>query len=141
MKKNHLDIYIDGASKGNPGHAGVGAVVCRGDEVVKNISAYIGEATNNCAEYTALLYALQEALLQKAQSVAVRTDSELLYRQLKGLYKVKNVNILGLFNRAKHLIAGFAEFSISHIPRENNRGADKLANLAVKAHLKKVFDR
>lgn len=134
---NLLEIYIDGASKGNPGHAGIGAVICRNGEVLKNISSYIGEGTNNFAEYTALIYALQEALILKAEGVKVNTDSELLYRQLKKQYKVKNINLIGLYNQVLHLIDSFREFSIQHIPRESNRGADKLATRAVKEHLKK----
>jgi ribonuclease HI len=137
LKNKHLELYIDGASKGNPGHAAVGVVVCCGDEVVHNISAYIGKTTNNIAEYTALLYGLREAAHLKAQSVEVRSDSQLLCRQITGEYKVKNAAILGLFKQAQQLIAGFAAFSVTHIPREENSGADKLANMAVKAHLKK----
>jgi len=127
-----LDIYIDGASRGNPGPAGVGVVICRGGGVVKNVSEYIGEATNNVAEYTALIYALQEALILKARVVKISTDSELLYRQIKKIYKVKNPNICGLYNQALHLMSGFREVSIRHIPREQNIGADKLATKAVK---------
>lgn len=133
-----LDIYIDGASRGNPGPAGVGAVICRGGCVVKNISEYIGEATNNVAEYTALIYALQEALLLKARVVKISTDSELLYRQIKKVYKVKNPNICGLYNQVLHLMSGFDEVCIRHIPREQNAGADKLAAKAV-TRAKKVL--
>lgn len=136
MKTNQIEVYIDGASKGNPGPSGIGVVVCRGSEVIKNVSEFIGEHTNNVAEYTALLYALQEALLLKAESLIIHTDSELLFRQVKKLYKVKSPNILGLYNQAMHLLSGFKEFSIHHIPREQNRGADKLANLAVKKQKK-----
>ncbi len=134
----HLDIYIDGASKGNPGPSGIGVVICRNGETIKNISSYIGEGTNNVAEYTAFLFALQEALKLKAQTIKINTDSQLLYRQIKGVYKVKHPNIIGLFNQARHLIAGFKEISIHNIPREQNRGADKLANKAVKDHHKKT---
>lgn len=132
-----IEFYIDGASKGNPGPSGIGIVVCKEGVTVKNISTYIGIATNNTAEYTALIYALQEALLIKADSVAVKTDSELLQRQVTKKYKIKNANLIGLYNQAAHIIAGFKDFSIQHIPRENNRGADKLANLAIKKALKK----
>lgn len=129
-----LDIYIDGAAKGNPGPAGVGAVVCGADgSVLKNISKFIGEATNNVAEYTALIYALQEALILRAQEVRIWTDSELLYRQLKGEYKVRHPNLKPLFGQIKHLLCGLQSFEIHHISRNNNRGADKLANQAVKA--------
>ncbi|MBP7216439.1 MAG: ribonuclease HI family protein [Candidatus Omnitrophica bacterium] len=132
-----LELYIDGASKGNPGPSGIGVVLCNDGETIKNISSFIGEATNNVAEYTALIFGLQEALLLKAQSVTIKSDSELLCRQLNKTYKIKNPRLLGLYNQAVHLIAGLKHVSITHIPREQNSGADKLANLAVKAALKK----
>ena len=103
-----LDIYIDGASKGNPGPAGVGVVICQDGYVFKNISKAIGRATNNVAEYTALICALREALILKADKLKVWTDSELLYKQIKGEYKVKHINIKPLFEQIKHLVSGFA---------------------------------
>lgn len=132
-----LEIYIDGAAKGNPGHAGVGVVICRDGEVIKNIANYIGNATNNVAEYMALIYALQEALILKAEDLNIKTDSQLLYRQIKKEYKVKHPNIAPLYKQAEHLISAFRQVSIRHIPREENRGADKLANKAIKEALKK----
>jgi ribonuclease HI len=132
-----LEIYIDGAAKGNPGPSGIGAVICRKGETIKNISSYIGNTTNNIAEYTALIYALQEALILKADSLEIKTDSQLLYRQLKKEYKVKNKNILVLYHQALHLFSAFKEVTLVNIPREENRGADKLATLAVKEALKK----
>ena len=85
---SHLEIYIDGASKGNPGHSGVGIVILREGRVIKNISGYIGKVTNNVAEYTALIYALEEALKLEAKSLKINTDSQLLARQLNKIYKV-----------------------------------------------------
>jgi len=134
----HLEIYIDGASKGNPGPAGVGVIICRGEEVIKNLSNFIGNTTNNIAEYSALICALEEALLLKADTLKINTDSELLYRQIKKLYKVKHPNLIGLYNQALHLISGFKEVQIHHIPREKNCGADKLATKAVKEALKNL---
>ncbi len=133
---NSLQMYIDGASKGNPGHSGIGVIVCKDGRTVKNVAHYIGTATNNVAEYTALIYALQEALLLKADEVTVHTDSELLCRQLHKTYKVKNPRILCLYEQALALIAGFKKFTIHHIPRERNLGADKLATTAVREALK-----
>jgi ribonuclease HI len=130
-----LDIYIDGASKGNPGHAGIGVIICQGQEVIANIAKYIGTATNNVAEYTALIYALQEALILKAGRLTVYSDSQLLCRQLNRQYKVKNANIIGLFAQALHLLTAFDSTSITYIPREENRGADRLANQAIKEAL------
>jgi ribonuclease HI len=132
-----LEIYIDGASKGNPGPSGIGVVICRGTETLKNISSYIGHATNNIAEYTALIYALQEALILKAEVINIKTDSQLLARQLNKIYKVKHENLIGLYNQALNLLAGFKEVSIINIPREENVGADKLATEAIKKELKK----
>jgi ribonuclease HI len=133
-----LEIYIDGASKGNPGHSGIGVVICQGGSAVKNISRYIGMATNNIAEYTALVFALQEALIMRADSVKISTDSQLLYRQINRTYKVKHPNIIGLFSQALHLMSGFKKVSIRHIPREENRTADKLATQAVNKEVKKA---
>lgn len=130
-----LEIYIDGASKGNPGPSGIGVVICRGEVTVKNISSFIGHATNNIAEYTALICALQEALILKAEAVRIKTDSQLLVRQLNKIYKVKHANIIGLYNQAVNLLSAFKEASIINIPREENCGADKLATLAVKKEL------
>ncbi|HNW39590.1 MAG TPA: ribonuclease HI family protein [Candidatus Omnitrophota bacterium] len=134
---NHLEIYIDGASQGNPGHSGVGVVIYRDGLRIKNISSYIGLATNNIAEYTALIYALEEALLLKAKSVKINTDSQLLARQLNKIYKVKNAGIINLYNRAVHLLTGFEKVLINHIPREENSLADKLATQAVNSTLGK----
>ena len=131
-----LEIYIDGASKGNPGPSGIGVVICRGKETVKNISTYIGNATNNVAEYTALIYALQEALKLKAEAIKINTDSQLLYRQLIRVYKIKSPNILGLYNQVVNLKEAFKKVSLVNIPRENNRGADRLATQAIKKQLK-----
>ncbi len=132
-----LEIYIDGASKGNPGPSGIGAVICQSGIVVKNISSFIGNATNNIAEYTALIYALQEASVLKAESLKIKTDSQLLARQLNKVYKVKNANISGLYDRAVFLLSAFKEVSIQSIPREENKGADKLATEAVNKELRK----
>lgn len=132
-----LEIYIDGASKGNPGPSGIGVVICRGEETLRNISTYIGEATNNVAEYTALIYALQEALILKAEILKINTDSQLLARQLNKVYKVRHENIIGLYNQALRLLSGFKEVCIKDIPREENKGADRLATQAIKKELKK----
>lgn len=127
-----VEIYIDGAAKGNPGPAAVGAVFFENNSQVKTISRFIGNATNNIAEYTALIYALQEALILNAKNLKIFTDSELLYKQFKGEYKVKNPKIWQLFNQAKHMFRGFNNIEIKHINREKNKIADKLANEAIK---------
>ena len=131
-KHRTMDIYIDGSSQGNPGDAGIGIVFAEGDHTLKNISKYIGKQTNNIAEYSALIFALQEALVIKAKSVTIYSDSELLCKQLSGEYKVRNENIKNLFNQAINILRGFENFNIKQISREQNRGADKLARLAIK---------
>jgi len=132
-----LDIYIDGASKGNPGPSGIGIIIIKDGSIIKEIGRFIGPATNNIAEYTALIHALQEGLLLKADAVMIRSDSELLCRQLNKSYKVKSANIIGLYAQAENLLNGFKEVSIQHIPREQNAHADKLATQAVKEALKR----
>lgn len=132
-----IDIYIDGASKGNPGPSGIGVIICNNGETIKNISSFIGNATNNIAEYTALIYALQEALKLKTEILNINTDSQLLCRQMKKIYKIKNPKILGLYNQAANLISAFKQVSLTNIPREENRGADKLATRAIKEAIRK----
>jgi ribonuclease HI len=132
-----IEIYIDGASKGNPGPSGIGVVICQDGQTIKNISSFIGKTTNNIAEYTALIYGLQEGLMLKAESIRINTDSQLLYRQLNKIYKIKNPNILGLYNQARHLMSGYKSVYINNISRTNNRGADKLATQAIREAAKK----
>ena len=136
MAKNNFLIYTDGGSRGNPGPSAIGAVVG-----VKEYGQSIGNTTNNIAEYTALIYGLQEALLLNATSIKINTDSQLLYRQVKKIYKIKSPNILGLYNQALRLMSAFKEVSINHISREMNRGADKLATQAVKEQLKRLSSK
>lgn len=128
----NLDLYVDGSSLGNPGEAGVGIVFVAAGETVKNISKPIGKQTNNFAEYTALILALREAQTMKAKTINIYSDSELLCRQLKGEYKVKNKTIKDLFAEASILLKGFENYAVLQIPREKNKGADKLARLAAK---------
>ncbi|MDD5454503.1 MAG: ribonuclease HI family protein [Candidatus Ratteibacteria bacterium] len=127
-----LTIYIDGASKGNPGKAAVGVAIYNDEgKLIKEISQGIGIATNNIAEYAALIFALQEGLILGCEQLTVYTDSELLFKQVKGEYKIKNDNLRILFYLVKHLIAGYKKLHIEHINRESNKTADKLASKAV----------
>lgn len=134
-----IEIFIDGASRGNPGPSGIGVVICKDGETVKNISSFIGETTNNVAEYTALIYGLKEALSLGAESIKVNTDSQLLQRQINKIYKIKSKSILQAYNQASQLKSAFKDFHINYIPRENNRGADKLANKAIEQAIRKVL--
>jgi len=137
MKK--VIAYIDGAASGNPGPAGIGVILCdAGGGVLKNISKYIGEATNNVAEYTAVIEALEACVSIKAEVVCVNTDSELLSKQLNRQYKVKNENLQTLYNGVLKLAKNFEDVRVFHIDRSKNKGADKLATSAIKARKKKA---
>lgn len=133
---NTLYIYIDGASRGNPGPAGIGIVL--GDEKnpgSKRMCKYIGETTNNVAEYTALIYSLQEALILRAEEVVIHTDSELLAKQLDGHYKVKDPALRSLYEQFLHLKGGFQQVIIKQIDRQKNPLADSLANEAIETRI------
>jgi ribonuclease HI len=127
-----LTIYVDGASRGNPGPAAVGAVIKeeQGATILK-VSSSIGRATNNQAEYSALIVALQEARKLGADQVYINTDSQLMSEQINGNYKVRNAHIRPLFEKAMQLLTAFQYYSIDHIPRYLNSEADALANEAL----------
>lgn len=127
-----LEIFIDGASQGNPGPSGIGVVIRQDAAEVKEIRRFIGHATNNYAEYTALLVGLQEAEKLHAEGVLVKSDSQLLCRQLKQEYRVRHPVILELYTQARRLIAAFKDFGIEHIPRTQNAHADRLATQAIR---------
>jgi len=135
---SHFEIYIDGASKGNPGQSAIGVAIYKDGKLIKSLSNYIGSATNNAAEYTALIYALEEALLLKAKSLVINTDSQLLARQLNKIYKVRHEQIKNFYERALRLCGGFEKITVNHIPREKNKLADKLANEAIKKNRQDV---
>lgn len=126
---------IDGASRGNPGPAAAAWVIrdAADGQVVIEEGLCLGEETNNRAEYFALLFALEDAHLLKAESLTVRSDSELLVKQMKGMYRVKNTNLKSLFARAKRLASALKSFHIEHVPREENKDADRAANAALDA--------
>ena len=127
-----IEIFTDGACSGNPGAAGIGVVIKKDGKTVKELSRMIETATNNIAEYMAVIYGLQAALILRADDVVLNTDSELLFKQVKGEYKVKNPNIKVLFDQVKHLASGFKDLKFKQIPREQNNDADKLAKGAIK---------
>jgi len=127
-----LIINTDGGSRGNPGPAGIGAVLS--DEkgnIAKEISECIGNATNNQAEYKALVCALEEAKKLKADEVNILMDSELIVKQLKQEYKVKNKDLAPLFVKVWNLLNEFSKWSIKHIKRDKNKRADELVNKAL----------
>lgn len=125
-------VYSDGASRGNPGPAAIGAVVYddSGREL-HTVSLRIGRATNNEAEYRAAIAALEAALALGLRDVELRMDSELIVRQLDSRYKVRNPALRRLFGRVKDLQWRFASFQVKHVRREENRRADQLANEAL----------
>ena len=126
------EIYIDGASRGNPGPAGVGVVVKDGPRTSRQFSHYLGETTNNVAEYLAFVYALQEAFQAGYTAVTVKTDSELLCRQINGQYKVRDGRLKLFHDLALHAMRGFTRCVVEHIPRAQNALADRLAGQAAK---------
>jgi ribonuclease HI len=125
-------IHIDGASRGNPGDAGFGVhVATPAGEEVAALYGYLGRATNNVAEYQALIHALRFALAHGAATVRIFCDSELVVRQMTGIYKVKHRDMIPLHREAKHLLSQIADARLSHVPREQNQQADRLANRAL----------
>ena len=125
-------LYCDGASRGNPGPAAIGVVLTdlRGNELA-TISEKLGTATNNEAEYRALLRGLERAVSLQSDEIEIRTDSDLLAQQLDGNYRVRAANLKSLHQRAQRECKHFKRVSIKHIPRERNRRADALANQAL----------
>ena len=139
-----IDGFTDGAARGNPGHAGIGVVLK--DEtgrILAQKKRYLGKTTNNVAEYSALLECLNHLneLLGadknfECSKLVVHSDSELMVRQLNGEYKVKDKNLKALFAAVQQVLHSSPyEFSIKHVPREENREADNLANESIDEHL------
>ena len=129
---HYLVAHSDGGARGNPGPAGYGVVIK--DEAGRKVAAlseYLGHQTNNFAEYQGLIAALEYALQHGPKALKLISDSELLVRQIKGVYKVKNATLQDLHARAKELIAKLEWFSIGHAFREHNQEADRLANEAM----------
>ncbi len=127
-----VSVFIDGASVGNPGPAGIGVVFLdTHGTTLAQLYKYIGDTTNNVAEYLALVYALQEALARGWTVLTVRTDSELLAKQLSGAYKVRDPLLRLLHDVAAHARSKFASCAIEHISRTLNTQADRLAAEAV----------
>lgn len=127
-----VHIYVDGASRGNPGDAGIGVVITTEDgKILKALGKYIGKTTNNVAEYQALITALGEAKSLGGTEIKIFADSELMVKQIKGEYKVKSAGLLPRYQEAKTLLMKFSKYDIIHIKREKNAEADRLANQAI----------
>lgn len=132
MNIDKLIIYTDGGARGNPGPAGIGAVLKNENgEIVAEISEYIGETTNNQAEYRAVAAAIAKARELGAEELNFYLDSELVVKQINGEYKVKNKDLAPLFVKIYNARQGFKKTTFRHIPREKNGEADRLANLAM----------
>lgn len=132
MGKDILKLYVDGASRGNPGEAGAGYYLVDGEgkEVLKGMR-FLGRTTNNAAEYQALILGLREALGTGGTSIEIYTDSELIANQMKGVYNVRNKRLRRLHREAAELLNKFRRSEVISIRREENREADRLANEAI----------
>lgn len=126
-----VTAFVDGASRGNPGPAGYGVYMRTESGEIIEISGFLGKTTNNVAEYEGLLEALRTATDEGATELEVISDSELLVKQMLGVYRVKHPNLQPLFEQAKQMTRRFRRFSIRHTLRAGNKDADRLANVAV----------
>ncbi|MBA2264283.1 MAG: ribonuclease HI family protein [Chloroflexi bacterium] len=128
-----LLIYTDGAARGNPGPAGAGAILrdAADGTVLSEIAEGLGQATNNVAEWTAVLLALREARRLGATHVDMRMDSELVARQISGTYRVKNPGLKPIHAAAMELLRSFEGYTVGHVPRAQNKDADRLSNVAI----------
>jgi len=134
--KNTLSIYTDGGARGNPGPAAIGVVIFNEKgERISEISKYIGSATNNVAEYVAVVYGLQEAVYLRAHKAILHVDSQLVAKQLNGEYKVKDQNLRKFFDISASLLQKFGLSEIKEIPRSKNKDADDLVNKALDSFL------
>jgi ribonuclease HI len=130
-KYTELTAFVDGASSGNPGHAGAGVLFCDSSQrEVETLSVYLGETTNNVAEYQALILALERAAKLGVRRLAVFSDSELVVKQFTGRYRVKDPGLRPYFERAQELQRRFESLEIRHMPREDNKRANQLARQA-----------
>ena len=133
-RNSTCSIYTDGGARGNPGPAAAGGVILAADgTTVAELSEYLGSATNNVAEYRALALTLRRARELGFESAVIHMDSELIVRQLNGIYRVKDPKMLELHSEVRRLLRDFADWKIVHIPRTKNKRADELVNNALDA--------
>ncbi len=132
-KYRNLRVYVDGAAVPNPGPSGIGVVIYdRKKKKIKEVKKYIGTASNNVAEYKALIQGLRESKKLVAESVIVFSDSELLINQMNGRFRINNEGLRRLFQQAKNVEVNFEKVTYRLIDRNENKAADQLANLAIK---------
>jgi ribonuclease HI/probable phosphoglycerate mutase len=138
MADKALSLFTDGACRGNPGQGGAGAVlVSENGEVVGTAKKFLGHCTNNIAEYRALILGLETALNRGTPAISIHLDSELLVRQIQGIYRVKNPDLKPLMLEIRDLLDRFDTWQIEHVPRSDNALADRLANEAIDETLTK----
>ena len=128
----YVVIYTDGACRGNPGPSGIGASIENenGDEIA-TVSSYIGNGTNNRAEYIAAIEGVKKAILLLAEEIEIRMDSLLVVRKVEGLWKIKHPSLKILNQELKHALNSLKKWRVKHVPREKNQRADSLANMAL----------
>jgi ribonuclease HI len=126
-------IYTDGAARGNPGPAGLGAILRDAEtgKVLAELARFLGVRTNNYAEWTAVEDALREALLMGADHVDLRMDSQLVARQITGRYRVKHPDLKPIHSRVMAMLGELKGYTVGHVPRELNKDADRLSNVAI----------
>ena len=130
-------VNVDGASRGNPGESGIGvAIFDKDSNLINEACDYLGVATNNIAEYKALILGLRLSIKYNAKKILFKSDSELMVKQIKGEYKVKNAQLKLLFAEVKDLFKKLPNWEIMHVPREENKEADLLANKGVEMSMK-----
>jgi len=129
-----LSAHTDGASKGNPGPAAIGFTIEKDGYVLEEFCEYIGETTNNIAEYRAFISVLSRMKELGGADITVYTDSELAARQINGIYRVKNQGLKPLYKEVMALLAEFNSYRITHVTRDKNTAADNLANKAIREH-------
>ena len=141
IPEDYLVAHIDGGARGNPGPAGYGVVIeDHAGRKLDEISQFLGRSTNNVAEYSALLAALDYALSHRFRAIKILSDSELLVKQMRGEYKVRNAALIELYQKAKAMTRELDWFRVEHVTREHNREADRLANIAMdRAHMQRFL--
>lgn len=133
--KSKFKVFIDGASRGNPGNSGIGILLIDQNGEQQQIKKFLGTRTNNQAEYMALITALETFKKPGGNKLDIYTDSQLVAHQINGIWKVKDPDIAKLHAKARKLIINFSSVTIQHIPRKKNSEADSLANEAIDEYL------
>lgn len=134
-------VNVDGASRGNPGESGIGvAIFDKDSNLINEACDYLGVATNNIAEYKALILGIKLSMKYNTKKILFKSDSELMVKQMKGVYRVKNTQLKLLFTEVQSLLKKLPDWEIMHVPREENREADLLANKGVDMSSKKELD-